>query len=529
MAEPHFRLQSSSPGPGSNLTTTLVCLAGLIALGGPAAADADPRAPALVRPFTLFGWAAPPVSFQDDARMREYAEAGFDLMLTSVTDSGKVQHNLDRLRWAENYGVRCLVWDERFAARDSAWSWTVGRLDSIANTYRNSPAFAGYYLGDEPPDSLFETLGWVFDEMRDRDTVHPSYNNLLPRLAFPTREAWLAHMRRYIDATHPVVISNSHYEFRDYGNAGKLVENVEGLASVAREYDLPFWGIVQLTGHWHFRPISEGELSWQVGTWLSYGARGIGYFLYWQPLWDPVYWYEPGMIGRAGDRGQDYERVRRLNVKARAVGEALAGLEWNSTQYTGFVPQGGEPFSQGALVRGIQGRVAIGRFTAQDGTVHALVLNRDSLAAQTVALDLDGCARPFVLRETGSFEFPEAAFDEQARRLELALDPGDFVLLRFDTRSGPGCGAARPSIEPFANPASGGVRFRIGMDQPGVLEIVDVRGRVVWSNQIEPGEFEPMWNGTTRSGGAAQPGIYHVRVRNAAGQAVRRLVWLGRR
>lgn len=486
------------------------------------------HASTLVRPFTLFGWSAPPVERMDDLRVAEYAAAGLDLMLPSITDSGRVADNLDRLAWAAAHGVRCLLWDRRFAEPEPASPGMIGRLDSIAATYRDTPAFAGYYLGDEPPDSLFDLLGDLFAEMHARDPAHPCWNNLLPRSAFATRAEWLDYTQRYIERVDPSVLSNAQYDLLLDRDSGFLVENVAGMAAIARAHGLPFWGIVQVIGHGSLRSVSAGELAWQVGTWLSHGARGIGYFVYWEHPTDSVFFWGPGMIARSGERTIQYERVRALNQIVHPVGEALALLRWRSTQHAGSIPRGGTAFLPDAELRGVEGRAAIGRFDDAAGTLHVFVLNSDSLRGQEVVLSLDPCRWATLV--AGS-ELPgprPVSHDGGDARVPLLLGPGEFTLLRIERAADPPCAPVLlPSLEAVPNPAAGSVRFRVEADGPTSLEIVSPAGRVLWRMQRPADGPDPEWRGETQAGVAAPTGVYLVRLVGANGTVSRRIVWLG--
>ncbi|MGH7724625.1 MAG: T9SS type A sorting domain-containing protein [Candidatus Eiseniibacteriota bacterium] len=463
------------------------------------------RGDALVRPFTLFGWSAPPVEEMNAARVAEYANAGLDLMLPSITDSGRVSDNLDRLEWAAASGVRCLLWDRRFRDADGAFSGSLDRLDSIVTTYRNHPAFAGYYLGDEPDDSLFDQLGDLFGRIRALDAEHPCWNNLLPRSGFATREEWIGHMRRYVERVQPSVLSNAQYDLLLDRDRGQLVENVFGTAALAREYGLPFWGIVQVIGHGGLRSVTAGELSWQVGTWLSYGARGIGYFVYWEHPTDSVFFWGPGMISRYGFRTVQYDRVRELNQVTRPVGEALAGLTWRSTQYAGSVPAGGTAFVADKIVRAVEGRAAIGRFEDGAGDPYVFVLNSDSSRAQEIVLRLDPSRRD--------------------SSVTLSLGPGAFSLLRLERTSAPPPSGLR--IDALPNPARGTVRFRVLAGEPTRLEIMSLSGRVLWRAERSASGPDPEWHGETTGGAVAPAGLYFVRVVGRSGVATRRIVWMG--
>jgi len=84
--------------------------------------------------------------------------------------------------------------------------------------------------------------------------------------------------------------------------------------------------------------------------------------------------------------------------------------------------------------------------------------------------------------------------------------------------------AARP------NPAPGPVSFRLGLPERALVrwEIYDLQGRALWSEErmFEAGEADLSWNGRTKDGSRAGPGLYFARVHADNGVLMRRFVRL---
>jgi hypothetical protein len=93
----------------------------------------------------------------------------------------------------------------------------------------------------------------------------------------------------------------------------------------------------------------------------------------------------------------------------------------------------------------------------------------------------------------------------------------------------PGPAAGRVlSLGLSANPSRGQVRIGVeGPDGgPVTLEIVDARGRRVWSTVVTADHGQPLWAGRDTEGRAVAPGIYFVRATRGANQATIRLTRL---
>ncbi len=497
-------------------------------IGAPSAATAPNPASAALPRFALFGWVSPPKAYASAERYAELAAAGFDVTVLAWEDSGRVADNLDRLAWTRPLGVRNLLYDAdllHVEADTTAVEWA----DSVASRYRDDPAFLGYYLGDEPARDEFARNAMFFRLLRERDPNHPSWNNLRGRAAFATRDQWLDYTRDYVARVRPVVLCNDQYDFLRTGDAHQLVENVAGLAAVARENGLPFWGIVLLVEHGSFRAVDAGLLRWQVAQWLSYGARGIGVFTYWTPAPDPQWNWQPAMITHDGVRTWRYDMVKALNARLRPLGGELAGLQWLETEQAGDVPPGGTAFAPDPVVEAVEGRAAIGTFADSAGAPYLFVANHDSSAARTVTLVLGGAGRrAWRWRDAGGWEGLDVGGD---RRVALALDAGDFALLRLSGGlDGATSGLGSLRLEAAPNPAAGAVTFSLwGADGATRLEVLDLAGRRVWSRTYDGGSATTRWSGERDDGGRAKPGVYFARVEDAHGALVRRVSWLGGR
>jgi hypothetical protein len=479
--------------------------------------------------FALFGWVSPPVDSTREERIAEMAALGLDVLLPAWADSGRLADNRVRMDLAAAHGMRALVWDRRFYR--VAWGTAEGEalVDSIVADYRDHPGFLGYYFGDEPADSEFTFLDTVFTTLRAADPAHPAWNNLFGRGAFATRERWLDHTRAYHDATRAPSLSNDHYDLLATGDRGMFVENLAGLSAIARERGVPFWSIIQLVQHGPFRALTTGELRWQASHALAYGARGIGYFTYWTPAPDPVWNWQPAVIGWDGTRTAWYDVLAEWNPRVRAAGETLADLVWVATEHAGSVPGGATSFAPDAWVSAVEGRAAIGSFSGPAGERHLLIASSDSSATQTLSLHLPGATAVERLGDAVATWTPIASREDPGGRVvDLVLGPGEFALLRIaGDPAGPFAGGSAPRVAAAPNPARGEVRFTLSRLGTGArVEVLDLQGRRVWSADLPAGRVERSWRGERSDGGFAAPGTYIVRVEDREGVAADRFVWL---
>jgi len=531
-------------GERNTLSSILVSMSVLMTLAtATAAGDRGPGvAPALpartssnpgtasLAPFTLIGWVSPPTDFTTPERYAELANAGLNTTVLAWQDPGSVPENAKRLAYTRPLGVRNLLLDLRLDGVYEDQPATFALLDSIVGTYKEDPAFLGYYLGDEPDVSRFPRLAEWFRLLRTRDPAHPGYNNLLGRLVFPTRDAFLAYLRAYVSQVQPAVISTDHYDHTVTGDRGLFIDNVSGTAQVAREYGVPFWGYLLVIKHRNYREVDDALLRWQVAQWLSYGCRGIGYFTYWTPAPDTNENWGEGMIAwGTGAQTSHYDQVRTLNLRVKPMGEELASLAWLSTEHSGGTPIGGTAFAADSLVAAVDGRATLGTFADAAGTPYLFVANRDSSAARTLALELVGERRVERFGDAGGWaEWPSTP-TARGRRVELRLDAGDFTLLRLSGGCGGlTAGSCAATLAATPNPGASSVRFAATrVKGPSTLTLLDVNGRRVWARSLAGEAPVAVWDGRTDDGSRVPPGFYWARLVDANGSVVRRVAWLG--
>lgn len=476
--------------------------------------------------FTLFGWVSPPSDSTTPARYAEMAGAGFGMTVLAWEDSGLVAYNRLRLDCARPAGLRCLLLDSLFDHVHAGDPGVEATLDTLVARYEDDPAFLGYYLGDEPPADSFPRLAELFDLVRSRDPAHPAWNNLFGRMVFPSHEAYAAYTRAYADDVNPAVLCNDHYDFRTWGDARQLVEDIVVLRDVAREHGIPFMGIVQLIQATGYRLITAGLLRWQVAQWLAHGAHGIGYFTYWTPAPNPEYTWGQGMIAwGSGTRTAYYDMVRALNLKVAPIGNVLAGAQWLTAEYAGSVPPYGLAFAPDSVLRAVAGRATLGLFADSTGAPLLLVGNADSSSGRPISLWLAqgrGAAR---LHDDGSRWDPLRVAGDG--RLNLSLDSGDFALLRL-TGVVVSAGAGAPlALTVAPNPARGRVRFGVaGARSAAAIELIDLAGRRVWRRALPAGTLQVEWDGRDDAGRAAASGVYFARLSDAGGVHVRRVSWV---
>jgi len=491
----------------------------LLVLSMPASAASLPR-------FATFGWLSPPPEFTDSTRVDDYVDTGMNVLLPAWRDSGLAADTRVRMRLAHARGASCIAWDRRLRQVDPTNPSTFAALDSVVALFRDDPGFLAYYLGDEPDSSRLPLIAGFFALLAERDPAHPGWNNLSGRSSFASQEGYLTSLRRYVATVHPKLLCADHYDLLADHDLGLQVANAQGLAQVARESGLPFWGIVLGIGHVPFREPTEGEMRWQIAALLAYGARGIGWFTYWTPDPDPRLDWQAGLVDTLGETTARYPLARRVLGDTRAIGNELAGMAWQRTQFAGSAPEGGDAFVADERIVGVEGRICLATFEDSLGRDVRLVANSDSLGAQSVVLRLArrrvGRVETFDTRTTLWFAVPLCDSSATPAVL-LTLAPGEFTLVRLTPK---GAGAARATLAAWPNPARGAITFSAIGCAPGTrLEVCDARGSRVRTLEV-PGAGTPLtWTGERDDGRRAAPGFYFARLGEGRRAVTRRFAF----
>src|SRR6266571_4968315 len=67
----------------------------------------SPPAASLLPPFIRYGWCSPPAAYTTPERLREYRDAGMDVVLPGVSDTWTRESNFRRMDAAAAVGSRC--------------------------------------------------------------------------------------------------------------------------------------------------------------------------------------------------------------------------------------------------------------------------------------------------------------------------------------------------------------------------------------------------------------------------------------
>lgn len=332
--------------------------------------------------FVVMAYSGPPPGQVTEARYREIAEAGIDVIYPgNGTFDGP--SNLKSLDLAQKVGIRAAPFDMRAGMMLYFPDGTVedDAIPEMVRDYKDHPAMAAYSLRDEPNAEMFPALAASRARFQELDPVHEPIINLFPGYGSPAQFGvadFRGYVREFLERVQPAFLCYDHYPFREpqLGDTTDWYGDLKIVSEEARRADTPFWIIIQSEGiHDYLRVPSRAEIFWQANTSLAYGAQGIMWFTYWTPqpdqsLTDIEEGFTPpylehhynAMIDIDGNRTEVYDYVREENAFLHEAGGALVG--WNRINTTHFKDgeQVGQKFDLMANPKGKGFDLVVGTF-----------------------------------------------------------------------------------------------------------------------------------------------------------------------
>jgi len=380
--------------------------------------------------FPISFWCAPTTRFTTLERYREIKEAGFTHVFPPCSGS-TVELNKMILDLCQQVGLKAYISDSRIPTA-LAGDASKAALDAMIRDYAKYPALAGYFICDEPWGGAFPGLAGVVNYLKEKDSQHPGYINLLPNYA-PANvydaPNYQQHVRNYATIVKPFAISYDHYHMGTGGDRPGFFNNLSDVRTVSLESNIPFWQIVLVVQHGGYRNLTEGELRYEAMQTLAYGGKGLMWFTYWSPAEsDKSLVWKHAMINEDGSHDPHYAMVQKINRDLQAIGTELLNATSTAVFQTGKLPPGGTAAPKDSPIQFVyeQPNATIGLFKSEKHTL-ALVANQDYKTAVRAGLQIVGGMEQFDpdTRSWNAVPIPASLTHM------ISLPPGDAVLLRW--------------------------------------------------------------------------------------------------
>jgi len=269
--------------------------------------------------ITIGAWVAPPPEFINETTYKDIADSGINLIYGLYEDAD--QNALKALQMAEQNGIQYLV---RSRGASVIPEDETDLLDGMFDEFKDSPAFGGVLVSDEPGASKFKQLGALHEKFKQLLPGKHFYVNLFPTYSSLDQRSgrtYKEYIDEYIQTVKPEFVSFDHYPLMQsvdgtYTKEDHLL-NLDIVSSASKRAGLPFWAFIQSIGFstagTQNRDPDEKDIRWQVYNALAFGAQGIQYFTYWTPTNDGAATFSKAMVDVDGTKTPLYESVKNVN------------------------------------------------------------------------------------------------------------------------------------------------------------------------------------------------------------------------
>ena len=216
------------------------------------------------------------------------------------------------------------------------------KMKELMDKYEN---FAGFHLRDEPTSNCFPYLNTAvanIEAARETlgvDNVH-GYINAFPgvgwnQLSNGTDETmnWQKYLNGICD-TGIDFLSFDAYPFTNVpGEIQATWLNALGTVNkTAKEYKLPWYGWIQCGGgeamfSTSHRVVNEGEMNWNVGSMIAFGAKGMGYYTLVTPPEasnkSESYVNQDSILNKYGSKTPFFYYAKKINAQVQAMAPVI--------------------------------------------------------------------------------------------------------------------------------------------------------------------------------------------------------------
>lgn len=314
-------------------------------------------------------------------------------------------------------------------------------IQSTVSSAKSSDRLGGWFIMDEPHRKHFPQMTQKVNWIREFDTEHILYGNLLnistdmSAIGFTSYDEYVHTFMREVGTGF---ISYDYYPVRQYDDTKEIYiepdffNNLEIVSKLAKYYHTSFWAFAHSVASncgkagVSYPTPEENHMRVQIFGNLAYGAQGVQYFTYKCPNPYDGYTYYDAPIDVNNEKTPVWYMVQNINRDIHALTWVFLGAEFLWAGHTNAeTPVGCTRLTKDMLPDGINSVTSDGQgvcvsLLKNGKNLFMMVLNGDIHNAQKVTVEKEIAVKRVLMDGT-----TEA---EAAGAKEYELTPGHFVL-----------------------------------------------------------------------------------------------------
>ncbi|WJH32652.1 carbohydrate binding domain-containing protein [Paenibacillus sp. CC-CFT747] len=314
-------------------------------------------------------------------------------------------------------------------------------IDAIANSYKNHPATAGYYIQDEPHEYEFPRAAYVYQRFLLNHPESMSNVNMFPDSGVPGGSSeHLSYMKKWVTtvgASKLEYLSMDTYPFKDDGSIGSYYyQDLANLRAAGLSYNLKTAAYLQANGDnlAGYRRPNANELRWNVYNNLAFGVKGLYWFTWFQPeIYTPNN-FTPAIMDGNGNKTDLYIPAQTLGGEVKQLGSTLMGLTSRDVYFKGTIPSGTSPIPANYFWNPTTAYDQIvSHFANEDGRSYVMVVNRDYANSKTLSFNLP--SKPSAVTEISKSTGGEVStnYSNATGNISSTFLPGEGKLYAIST------------------------------------------------------------------------------------------------
>ncbi len=314
-------------------------------------------------------------------------------------------------------------------------------IQSTVSSAKSSDRLGGWFIMDEPHRKHFPQMTQKVNWIREFDTEHILYGNLLnistdmSAIGFTSYDEYVHTFMREVGTGF---ISYDYYPVRQYDDTKEIYiepdffNNLEIVSKLAKYYHTSFWAFAHSVASncgkagVSYPTPEENHMRVQIFGNLAYGAQGVQYFTYKCPNPYDGYTYYDAPIDVNNEKTPVWYMVQNINRDIHALTWVFLGAEFLRAGHTNAeTPVGCTRLTKDMLPDGINSVTSDGQgvcvsLLKNGKNLFMMVLNGDIHNAQKITVEKEIAVKRILMDGT-----TEA---EAAGVKEYELTPGHFVL-----------------------------------------------------------------------------------------------------